>query len=182
MAVVLELHHAWLGSSGAKRALPQFCALVERPTPGGRPCRDRRGVGRAAKQVGDVGRGVRALIVGERPAQPIGETVALRQTDTEFGRQEVPQATGVECPRKPAASWVSNNRAGTAPHARVQHFEILLGGVHNRESRALEHGAQRTDVDRERIDQSQARRPRDLQRGPTRGKYVFSRWNSVSSA
>ena len=135
-AHVLEAQPCLLGSV----PLTGRCAAPRRPR---RPTRCGRArqlaveLGPAAPAGGDVGGGVVALLVGQRPPQPVGEAVALRRGDLQLGPQQRHQ-------RRRAVAEEPGGQLGVVDVRRHraagvgEHVEVLLGGVqhgHARRSR-----------------------------------------------
>ena len=86
-ADLLQPQPGAVGIGAAGRAGAQLLAPVERPTPRGRAPRS-SAIEHVVQleQVGDVGGGVLALVVGERAAQPVGQPVALGDGDLQLAR------------------------------------------------------------------------------------------------
>ena len=161
-AHVLQPHPRLLGVGGARRADPELLAGVERPL---QPAH-RLELGDEhvlqLEQVGDVARGVRLLVVGERPAQPVGEPIALGGVDAELGLQQRGERR-----RAVAGEACGELRVEQARRHRPadvgQHVEVLLSGVQHGERLRVEEPSQRVRVDRERVDEDDLARPRQLE-------------------
>ena len=72
---------------------------------------------------------------------------------------------GVDEPRKPAASWVSNRRAGHGAADGEQDLEVLAGGVDDGQAGSVEQLGHRRDVDGEGVDEDDLVVPGELHEG-----------------
>ena len=175
-------------SSGFGTAHRLACAVPRRHRPPTRSVRPRQ-LGREPvvdfEEVLHVGGGVLHLVVGQRATQPVGQSITLGRRHTDLALQQRHQRRravagepggdlGVEHPRRHGPDGVG------------QHIEILLGGVDHAERLGPNSGANdRTSTASGSMRATCWPAPASSQAtwiSASLGKYVRSRWNSVSSA
>jgi hypothetical protein len=117
--------------------------------------------------VGHVVRRVLALLVAQGAARPVGELVALFQSQSQhpFDERDERRRRHTEEPRGELGVEKSRRRRPARP---LEDFEILVGGVDDGEPRTGEHLGERRDVDGERVDEGDPAGPGDLEEGETR--------------
>ena len=109
----------------------------------------------------NIAGGIRFLIVGERPTQPVGEPIALGDGDLEFALQQAGQRWRSVANKTGSELGVEETLWHCATRMS-EHIEVLLRGVQHALRVALEQRAQRGDIDCQRIDQSGSAGPREL--------------------
>ena len=112
----------------------------------------------------DVGGGVGDLLRRERPLEPVAHPGALLQADAEEVAHELGQR------RRPEAEEAGGDLGvehpgGDGSRGPEQHLEVLLAGVGHHQAVAVEHRAQRADVDQGGVDDRGASRGGDLEHG-----------------
>ena len=177
---VLEAQPGGLGSSGPTGACrsSSHSARAQSSRPSSSSCAAEPVV--EVEQVRHVARRVGHLVVRERPAQPVGQTVGLGQADLELAvDQRRQRRRGVA---EEAGGELGVEQAGRHGPAGVgEHVEVLLGGVEHGQPGTGEQRAPAPGCRRERVDQGQLVVPGQLHQGQL-GVVVRSRWNSVSRA
>ena len=123
------------------------------------------------EQVLDIDGGVRALAVGQRTTQPVGQPVALGRRDPDLPLQQRDQRRRAVAHETSGQLRVEHLRRD-GPDRVGQHVEVLLGSVDHTQRLGGEQRLERTHIDRERIDQCQflavPGAPRDLDEGQFR--------------
>ena len=116
------------------------------------------------QQVGNIGCGVVHLGAGERPGQPVGEAVSLRQLESELafmqrsqGRRGHPHEAGSQLRVEQVP------RHGSADS--VEYLQILTGGVHDHQQIGLNKIGKCCQVQLQRVQQDKATLPGDLYQG-----------------
>ena len=104
------------------------------------------------EQMGNIGRRVRALLLGQRTREPVGEAVAFGEPHAELRGDEVRQRRRAVAHEAGGELRVEQH-SGHGSAAAAQHLEVLLRGVEHPDAVAVEELRERPDVDRERIDQ-----------------------------
>ena len=115
----------------------------------------------------DVGRRVCQLLCGQWSTEPVGQPVALGGGHLQLRHQQRHQRRGAVS-QEPGGELrvVHQCRHGTAGVG--QDIEILLGGVKHGNGLAVEQPAQRSQLDRQRIDQRGLATSRELHEGEFR--------------
>ena len=128
-AGVLQPQPGVVGAGAADRLGAQFLARVDDPVASGRwPTSLAAEPVVHLEQVLDVGGGVLHLVVGQRPAQPVGEPIALGRRHTDLALQQRHQRRRAVA-GEPGGDLRVEHPRRDRPGGVGQHVEVLLGGV-----------------------------------------------------
>ena len=117
-------------------------------------------------EVGDVRSGVGDGVGGERPSEPVGQAIGLRQLHTQLALHQSRQPDAA-VPDEPGGDLGVEQPRGQGAADPGEDLEVLARRVHDAQARAGEDLGQRGDVDLERVDHGDASGPRELQQGQT---------------
>ncbi len=113
------------------------------------------------EQVFDIGGRVRALLHSQRPARPVGETVALGESRSEQAFDRRRERRGAEAD-EPRRDLRVEQMRGDATACALEDRQILVGGVGNHATVAAENLAERGGINREGVNQRDSARPCEL--------------------
>ena len=109
-----------------------------------------------------VGHRVRDRPLGERPGQPVGQPIGLRQPEAQLPLHQARQ-THAAVAHEPGRHLRVEQAPGQGAAHPGEDLEVLAGGVHEAHAITVEHRGERRDVDDGGVDYRRAARPGELQ-------------------
>ena len=161
LARLLDAPPGLVGIAAHDAAAPKLLALRLGPAQTARLGERLAQVVVDVQQVAHVGRRVLELVAVDRAPQPVGQPVAFGEPDPEHALDQRAQRGRAE-PGEPGRHLGVEHRRRDGARLLLEHLEVLPGRMHDGDAGPFEHVSQRAQRDRQRVDEHEVARPRDL--------------------